>query len=62
MNVPTIPTTAAGTMPLAQIPLDRSTVLAILDLLEMDTSAKVKSYTTHLMPLGLYDVCITADV
>ena len=48
MNVPTIPTTAAGTMPLAQIPLDRSTVLAILDLLEMDTSAKVKSYTTHL--------------
>ena len=62
MNVPTIPTTAAGTMPLAQIPLDRSTVLAILDLLEMDTSAKVKSYTTHLTPPGLYDVCITADV
>ena len=62
MNVPTIPTTAAGTMPLAQIPLDRSTVLAILDLLEMDTSAKVKSYTTHLTPPDLYDVCITADV
>ena len=62
MNVPTIPTTAAGTMPLAQIPLDRSTVLAILDLLEMDTSAKVKLYTTHLTPPGLYDVCITADV
>ena len=62
MNVPTIPTTAAGTMPHAQIPLDRSTVLAILDLLEMDTSAKVKSYSTHLTPPGLYDVCITADV
>ena len=61
MNVPTIPTTAAGTMPLAQIPLGRSTVLVMLDLLEMDTSARVKSYTSHLMPHSLYDVCITAD-
>ena len=33
----------------------------MLDLLEMDTSAKVKSYTSHLTPPSLYDVCITAD-
>ena len=53
MNVPTIPgTTAAGTMPLVQTPLGRSTVdvLVMLDLLEMDTSAKVKSYASHLTP------------
>ena len=62
MNVPTILTTAAATMPLAQIPLGRSTVLVMLDLLEMDTSAKVKSYASHLTPPNLYDVCITADV
>ena len=62
MNVPTIPTTAAGTMPLVETPRGRSTVLVILDLLEMDTSAKVKSYTSHLTPPSLYDVCISADV
>ena len=62
MNVPTLPTTAVGTMPLVQTPRGRSTVLVILDLLEMDTSAEVKSYTSHLTPLSLYDVCITADV
>ena len=61
MNVSPIPTTAARTMPLVQTPLGRSTVLVILDLLEMDTSARVKSYTSHLMPHSLYDVCITAD-
>ena len=61
MNVSPIPTTVARTMPLVQTPLGRSTVLAILDLLEMDTSARVKSYTSHLMPHSLYDVCITAD-
>ena len=62
MNVPPIPTTAARTMPLVQTLRGRSTVLVILDLLEMDTSAKVKSYTSHLTPPSLYDVCITADV
>ena len=62
MNVPTIPTTAAGTMPLAQIPRGRSPVLVMLDLLEMDTSAKVKSYASHLTPPNLYDVYITVDV
>ena len=62
MNVLTIPTTAAGIMPLVQRPRDRSTVLVILDLLEMDTSARVKSYTSHLTPPSLYDVCRTADV
>ena len=62
MNVPTIPTTAAGTMPLVQTPRGRSTVLVMLDLLEMDTSAKVKSYALHLTPPSLCDVCITADV
>ena len=61
MNVPTIPTTAARRMPLVQTPRGRSTVLVILDLLELDTSAKVKSYTSHLTPPSLYDVCITAD-
>ena len=51
MNVPAIPgTTAAGTMPLVQTPLGRSTVLVMLDLLEMATSAKVKSYASHLTP------------
>ena len=62
MNVPTIPTTAAGTMPPVQTPRGRSTVLVMLDLLEMDTSAKVKSYALHLTPPSLCDVCITADV
>ena len=62
MNVPTIPTTAAGTMPLVQTLQGRSTVLVILDLLEMDTSAKVKSYTSNLTPHSLYDVCITAVI
>ena len=56
MNVPMIPTTAAGTMPLVQTSRGRSTVLAILDLLVMDTSAKVKSYTSHFTPLSPYDV------
>ena len=62
MNVPIILITAAGTMPLAQTPRGRSTVLVILDLLEMDTSAKVKSYISHLTPPSLYNVYITADV
>ena len=62
MNVPMIPTTAAGTMPLVQTPRGRSTVLAILDLLVMDTSAKVKSYTSHFTPLSPYDVCISTGV
>ena len=35
MNVPMIPTTAARTMTLVQIPRGRSTVLAILDLLDL---------------------------
>ena len=61
MNVPTIPTAAAGTMPLVQTLRGRTTVLVILDLLEMDTSAKVKSYTSHLTPPSLYDVCISVD-
>ena len=61
MNVPPIPTTAARTMPLVQTPLGRSTVLVILDLLEMDTSARVKSYTSRPMTHSLYDVYITAD-
>ena len=52
MNLPMIPTTAAGTMPLVQTPRGRSTVLAILDLLVMDTSAKVKSYTSHFTLLS----------
>ena len=62
MNLPLIPTTAAGTMPLVQTPRGRSTVLAILDLLVMDTSAKVKSYTSHFTPLSPYDVCISIGV
>ena len=62
MNLPMIPTTAAGTMPLVQTPRGRSTVLAILDLLVMDTSAKVKSYTSHFTPLSPYDVCISTGV
>ena len=61
MSVPPIPTTAARTMPLVQTPPGCSTVLVILDLLEMDTSARVKSYTSHLMPHSLYDVCIIAN-
>ena len=62
MNVPTIPTAAAGRVPLVQTPRGRSTVLVILDLLEMDTSAKVKSYTSNLTPHSLYDVCIAAVI
>ena len=62
MNLPMIPTTAAGTMPLVQTPRGRSTVLAILDLLVMDTSAKVKSYTSHFTLLSPYDVCISTGV
>ena len=50
------------THPLLIVIIYRYTVLVILDLLEMDTSARVKSYTSHLMPHSLYDVCITADV
>ena len=46
MNVPTIPITAVGTMPLVQTLWGRTTVHVILDLLEMDTSAKVKSNTS----------------
>ena len=61
MNVPTIPTTAAGTMPLVQTLRGRTTVLVILDLLEMDTFAKVKCYTSRLTPSSLYDVCMSVD-
>ena len=49
------------THPLLIVIIYRYTVLVILDLLEMDTSARVKSYTSHLMPHSLYDVCITAN-
>ena len=41
MNALQVPTTAAGTMPLVQIPRDRSTALVVLDSPEMDTTVKV---------------------
>ena len=41
MNAPQVPTTAAGTMPLVQIPRDRSAALVVLDSPEMDTTVKV---------------------
>ena len=41
MNALQIPTTAAGTMRLVQIPRDRSTALVVLDSPEMDTTVKV---------------------
>ena len=41
MNALQVPTTAAGTMRLVQIPGDRSTALVVLDSPEMDTTVKV---------------------
>ena len=41
MSVIRIPTTAVGTMPLVQIPRDRSAALVVLDSPEMDTTVKV---------------------
>ena len=41
MSVLRIPTTAVGTMPLVQIPRDRSAALVVLDSPEMDTTVKV---------------------
>ena len=41
MNALQIPTTAAGTMRLVQIPRDRSTALVVLDSPERDTTVKV---------------------
>ena len=41
MNALQVPTTAAGTMRLVQIPRDRSTALVVLDSPEMDTTVKV---------------------
>ena len=41
MNALQVPITAAGTMPLVQIPRDRSTALVVLDSPEMDTTVKV---------------------
>ena len=40
MNALQVPTTAAGTMPLVQIPGDRSTALVVLDSPAMDTTVK----------------------
>ena len=41
MNALQVPTTVAGTMPLVQISMDRSTALVVLDSPEMDTTVKV---------------------
>ena len=41
MNALQVPITAAGTMPLLQIPRGRSTALVVLDSPEMDTTVKV---------------------
>ena len=41
MNALQVPITAAGTMPLVQIPRDRSTALVVLDSPETDTTVKV---------------------
>ena len=41
MNALQVPTTAAGTMRLAQIPMDRSTALVVLDSPATDTTVKV---------------------
>ena len=41
MNALQVPTTAARTMPLVQIPRDRSSALVVLDSPEMDTTVKV---------------------
>ena len=41
MNALQVPTTAAGTMPLVQISMDRSTALVVQDSPEMDTTVKV---------------------
>ena len=41
MNALQVPTTAAGTMRLVQIPRDRSTALVVLDSPAMDTTVKV---------------------
>ena len=41
MNALQVPTTAAGTMRLVQIPMDRSTALVVLDSPAMDTTVKV---------------------
>ena len=47
MNALQVPTTAAGTMPLVQIPRDRSTALVVLDTPEMDTTVKVMKIIKH---------------
>ena len=49
MNVLTIHTTVARRMAIVQTSWDHTTVLVIPDLLEMDTSAKVRSYTACLI-------------
>ena len=41
MNALQVPTTAAGTMRLVQIPMDRSTALVVLDSPAMDITVKV---------------------
>ena len=41
MNALQVPITAAGTMPLVQIPRGRSTALVVLDSPETDTTVKV---------------------
>ena len=52
MNALHVPTTAAGTMPLVQIPRDRSTALVVLDSPEMDTTVKVMKIIKHSDPLA----------
>ena len=47
MNALQVPTTAAGAMPLVQIPGDRSTALVVLDSPEMDTTVKVMKLSKH---------------
>ena len=49
MNVLAIHTTVARIMRIVQISWDHTTVLVILDLLEMNTSAMVRSSTAFLI-------------
>ena len=49
MNVLTIYTTVARKMQIVQTSWDHTTVLVILDLLEMNTSAMVRSSTAFLI-------------
>ena len=49
MNVQTIYTTVARKMQIVQTSWDHTTVLVILDLLEMNTSAMVRSSTAFLI-------------